>query len=119
MTVNEAIMAADELRPNSFDENVKTRWLSELDGKISLEIHKADKAVKYECSADENTTLLVPEPHSSMYPLYLVAMIDFYNKDTESYENTLLMFNSEYDIFAKRYQRNNMPPDPGGFKNFL
>lgn len=119
MTVNEAIMAADKLRPNAYSEKDKIGWLSGLDGKIALEVHKRRDVPKYEYPKDSDTELLVKEPHSSMYPLYIVAMIDFYNRDTEAYMNSGSMFNAEYDIFAKWYIRNNMPKDSGGFKGYF
>ena len=112
-------MAADELRPNVFGEDVKTAWLSELDGKIAQEVYKRGEVPMYEHTEDGDTELLVVHPHSDIYPLYLVAMIDFYNKDIDDYQNAMNMFNSKYDIFAKWYIRNNVPKNSGGFKNVI
>lgn len=119
MTVNEAIAAADEMRPNTFEENKKAEWLSRLDGKIALEVHQEKTVPCYEYSKDGNRELTVGEPHCEIYPLYLAAMIDFYNQDIESYENTMALFNAEYDIYAKWYIRNNMPKSQSGFKNLF
>lgn len=119
MTINDAIMAADELRPNTFDEDMKTAWLSELDGKIALEVFKSEKVPLYEYPKNCEKTLLVAHPHSDIYPLYLVAMIDFYNQDISSYQNAMSMFNNKYDIFAKWYQRTHVPKSNGGFKNLF
>lgn len=119
MTINEAIMAADELRPNVFEEDMKTEWLSELDGKIALEIYKSGNVPRYEYPSNSETELMVAHPHSDIYPLYLVAMIDFYNQDIAGYQNAMSMFNNKYDIFAKWYIRNNVPKSSGGFKNLF
>lgn len=119
MTINDAIMTADELRPNTFSEDMKTAWLSELDGKIALEVFKSEDVPRYEYPKSGEAELMVAYPHSDIYPLYLVAMIDFYNQDIGSYQNAMSMFNNKYDIFAKWYQRNNMPKSNGGFKNLF
>lgn len=119
MTINEAIMAADELRPNTFSENMKCEWLSELDGKVALEVKKSEEVPRYEYPNDGDGELMVAYPHSDIYPLYLAAMIDFYNQDIAGYQNVMNMFNNRYDIFAKWYQRNNMPKSYGGFKNLF
>ncbi len=119
MTVNEAIMQADELRPNVFGDDIKTEWLSELDGKIAQEVYKYKDVPVYEHTKDGDTELLVVHPHSDIYSLYLVAMIDFYNQDIAGYQNAMSMFNNKYDIFAKWYIRNNIPKSSGGFKNVI
>lgn len=119
MTVNTAIMRADELRPNAYSESEKTAWLSELDGKISLEIFKAEPQTRYTYSQDADRELLVSHPHEDIYPLYIAAMVDFYNQDVSSYQNAMSMFNNRYDIFAKWYQRSNVPKHGGGFRNLL
>lgn len=119
MTVNEAIMAADKLRPNTYSEDEKTLWLSELDGKIRLEIFNNNESVKaYTYPGDADTALVIKAPHDEMYPLYIIAMIDFYNRD-EDYVNSFGLFNAKYDLFAKWYIRNNMPPQRGVFKGFF
>lgn len=38
MTINEAISAADALKPNQYDAAQKRAWLSELDGRIHREL---------------------------------------------------------------------------------
>lgn len=119
MTVSEAIMEVDKLRPNAYSEDVKVRWLSELDGKIALEVCKSKDVPLYKYPNDCDRELLVAHPHSDIYPLYLVAMIDFYNQDIGSYQNVMSMFNNNYDIFAKWYQRTQVPKSNGGFKNFF
>ncbi len=117
MTINEAIMAADDMRPNVYDEEQKTKWLEELDGKISQEVMGNKTVPEYEYSRDGETELLVSKPHEDIYPLYLVAMIDFNNNEWEFLTNSLNMFNQRYEIYAKWYIRNHMPKNSGGFRN--
>ena len=117
MTINEVIAFVDEMKPNTFTDENKTYWLSELDGKITREVLKRNDAVKYSWPKDGEKTLLVSHPHDDIYSMYLFAMIDFANGDYEEYENAMNMFNQKYDIYARDYIRNNVPLSPGGFKN--
>ncbi len=119
MTCSEAIMKADELKANVYSDEQKMRWLSELDGKIIREVLEKDTEVCYSCPEDENRELIVGLPYCDIYVLYLCAMIDFSNRETAAYENSMIMFNSSYDVFAKNYIRNNMPKSGGTFKNFI
>lgn len=119
MTINEAIMAADDMRPNVYDEETKIKWLSELDGKIAQEVMQQKSVPVYEYPKDGDTQLLVNAPHEDIYPLYIVAMIDFHNGDTELAINSMGLFDNRYTVFAKWYIRNHMPKDSGGFRNVI
>ena len=119
MTINEAILYADQTKPNAYSEQQKTRWLAELDGKIEREVFKTKELAEYTYPQDAETELLVKFPHSDIYPLYISAMIDFHNREFGEYNNSILMFNQAYDVFAKWYIRNNIPKHSGGFTNII
>ena len=119
MKINEAIMEADDMRPNVYDEETKVKWLENLDGKISQEVMQNKTVPDYEYSRDGETELLVSKPHDDIYPLYLVAMIDYNNGDTDFAVNSMNLFNQRYEVFAKWYIRNHMPKDSGGFRNVI
>lgn len=38
MTIDEAIELCDRMKPNHYEKEDKLRWLSELDGRIRIEI---------------------------------------------------------------------------------
>lgn len=100
MTVNEAILRADELRPNPFGEEQKTKWLSELDGKIAKEILN-ENFTPYEISDGGERELMAEEAYCDLYLFYLCAMIDFFSRDYGEYNNSVAMFNSAYSSYAK------------------
>ncbi|HWQ51344.1 MAG TPA: hypothetical protein VN369_06005 [Terriglobales bacterium] len=47
MTINEVIAKVDGLRPNAYTPAQKTAWLSEVDAKISTEVHGEETPVTY------------------------------------------------------------------------
>lgn len=115
MTIQEALEKVDKLKPNQFEEAEKIRWLSDLDARVKAEIidnHEgADKIAfnGYDEKTNRDTVLLVPEPYSELYLLYLAAQIDFYNAEYTRYNNSMVMFNTMYDDFAVYYNRTHMP----------
>lgn len=106
MTVNQAILRADELRPNPFDENQKARWLSEIDGKIASEILNKKDFAPYDLSEGGERELLAEEAYCDLYLFYLCAMIDFFSRDYGEYNNSILMFSNAYSTFAKAKMKN-------------
>ena len=107
MKANEAIERVDTLRPNPFSEEEKLRWLSELDGKISKEVLKLGKVFDYTGQASSETELLVRLPYTDVYLFYLCAMIDFFSRDYEEYNNSMLMVNTILNSLAKAVIRGN------------
>ena len=101
MKANEAIERVDVLRPNPFSEEEKLRWLSELDGKISKEVLKLGKVFDYTGVEPSETELLVRLPYTDVYLFYLCAMIDFFSRDYEEYNNSMLMVNTILNSLAK------------------
>jgi uncharacterized OB-fold protein len=79
MTIMEAIHAIDSLKPNSYSESDKIRWLSTLDGLIKIEIidTKCPVHVKYE---PENTC---PECGRELTDFGYCPYCDFLDEDIE------------------------------------
>lgn len=114
-TFNKVIEIVDSLRPNAYREEEKFDWISGLDGMISRTVMQQDEPVSYQYPGDMDTELLVPPPFEGIYALYLEAMIDFHNREYGNYNNTMLMFNTQYDEYKKAYIRDNMPKSAGGY----
>lgn len=136
MTPNKAIEVVDRLKPNSYSEEDKLRWIEELDGMVrrlvfqwdetyleeieekskseaSTEKEKEEcaeilkKAKPYSYPEDMDTELLITAPFENVYPLYLEAQIDYYNREYANYNNSASMFESQYREFKKAYIRKN------------
>jgi hypothetical protein len=115
MTISEALSRANQVKPNTYADVDKIRWLSTLDGFIKTDIidtHEGGEDVVFN-GYDENTNLatelLVPAPHDHIYVHWLEAQIDYANDEYDRYENTMDMYNTAYDNFKKYYNRTHMP----------
>ena len=52
-----------------------------------------------------NDILIASEPYDKMYKEYLFAMIDFNNREYESYNNNMIMYNTTLEAFANWYKQ--------------
>ena len=114
MTVKEAIDAIDLLKPNQFDEQMKTAWISQAEALVQNEVlsyHKEEELVPaiYHYPQDAGTVLLVPEPYSDLYEKYLAAQIDFANAEFGRYNNDMMLFNTLYAAFQNDYRQKHLP----------
>ena len=119
MTIMDAIYRIDELKPNSYQQSEKIKWLSSLDGVIKSEIidtHEGGENVVFE-GYDENTdistVLLVPAPYDDIYLRWLEAQIDYANGEYGKYNNSLTAYNDVYSLYQKYYNRSYMPKSKG------
>jgi hypothetical protein len=115
MTIIEAISKIDSLKPNNYSQEDKIEWLSNLDGIIKTEIidtHEGSDKVTfngYEADTALDTVLLAPAPYDDVYIKWLEAQIDYANGDTKRYENSMIMYNTNYSAFERYYNRTHMP----------
>lgn len=115
MTITEAISKTDNLKPNSYTQPDKVRWLSILDGIIKKEIidtHEGGEEIifnGYEAETPADTVLLVPAPYDDVYVKWLEAQIDYANGETDRWENSMVMYNTAFSAFQRFYNRTHMP----------
>ncbi len=120
MTVREAIETLDLLKPNQYDDNIKVKWLSELDRKIKTEIidthENSVEFTGYDEETDIETELLIQDDYSTAYIYWLMAKVDYFNNETVRYNNDMMMFNTEIADFNRWYNRTYKPVSKGNFK---
>ena len=105
MTPNKAIEIIDRLKPNTYGDEDKLRWIDELDGMVQRLVIQSDKVKKYSYPEDMDTELLIPHPFEDVYTLFLEAKIDYYNREYGNYNNTALMFETQFSEYKKAYIR--------------
>ena len=110
VTVNKVIDRAMKLHPDTIDDAIKCRWLSELDGKIMRETMHDNSFRGYSFPEDADTCLKVQTPYDNIYELYLIAMSEFFSGELAAYSATATLFAQAYSEFRKNYLRNNIPP---------
>lgn len=111
MTINEALHRINNIKPNSYSESEKIKWLSTLDGLVSTEILEATEETFKEYSEDKdlNTTLLIPAPYDEVYLYWLEAKINYWNGEYGKYNNSMEMYNEALSNYAKYYNRTCKP----------
>lgn len=108
ITLSQALAAAERLRPGLCDPESCAAWIGELDGKLAAELLKTQIPV-YRYPEDCDTPLLVPKPYHNVYELYLLAMQDLRDRDTERYENDAALYRQALQEWKAYYRRTHMP----------
>lgn len=115
MTIIEAINRVDVLKPNTYTQAAKIKWLSDLDGMIKAEIidtHEGGENVifkEYTMDTPIDTELLVPAPYDSIYLKWLESQIDYSNAEYGKYNNSSVAYNTAFSAYERYYNRTNKP----------
>lgn len=112
MTVIEAIEKANSTTPNAFSFETKLDWLNEVEGMVQTQILllAPEEIITY-TPEDKDHELLVLEPHTSLYPAYIRAQMDFAASDWNRYQNTHEIFNSLFREFSAWFATIYRPAD--------
>lgn len=120
MNITEIIAAVDKLRPNGYDQEEKTRWLSEVEGMVVDNIlNMAEgnniefEGYNYESDAEKET--LLPERFTDIYIHYLKAKIEMNDDELDQYNKEVMVYQAAYDQFAAWYRRTHMPKQRAKF----
>ena len=115
MTLMGAINHIDAVKPNTYSQTEKIKWLSALDGIVKAEIidtHKGGELVAFN-GYDENTPLtqklLIPHPYDDVYIKWLESQIDYANGEYKKYNNTIAVYNQAFSDFERAYNRKHLP----------
>lgn len=120
-TINDILTELDAVKPNQYDDDLKITWLSKLERMIVNDVILTHKLLEDEeypefngyTENDMSAELIVPDPYSELYTLYLMAQIDFYNNETDRYADSMIMFNNSYRDFTRYFNRTHLPlPSP-------
>ena len=115
MTIIEAINRIDILKPNTYTPEIKTYWLSNLDGIVFEKIIKTHEGAEtiefkgYTAETALDTVLLIPAPYDDIYLKWLEAQIDYANGEYDKYNNIIVAYNDAYTEFERYYNRTHMP----------
>lgn len=115
MKIIDAISKIDSLKHNTYSQNDKIGWMSDLDWIVKREVidtHEGAEQVHftgYDENTDQQTVLLIPAPYDTAYLLWMEAQIDYYNGEYGKYNNAMEMFNETFEGFKNYYNRNHMP----------
>lgn len=114
MTLMGVINHLNTVKPNGYTQTEKIKWLSTLDGIVKAEIidtHEGGESVTFEGYTESSLMqeLLVPPPYDDMYIKWLEAQIDYANGEYGKYNNSITLYNTAFDAYAKYYNRTHKP----------
>lgn len=116
MKIIEAINRADQLKPNTYTQEEKVRWLSNLDTLIFNTVisNHEDAEIEEFSGYDENTDiegteLLAPSPYDEMYIHWINSKIDLHNGEYTKYNNDVSVYNDYMSSFKNWYNRRHKP----------
>lgn len=111
ITLKEALAQADSLVPNAYSQEQKTAWISELEGRIGLNVQLLPREAlsRYTYPEDLETELLLEFPHDDLYLAYLRAMIDLNNGEMDRYAVSAQVYNAKYGDYVRWYARTYEP----------
>ncbi len=113
MKAQEAIERANEMRAgNAATEEMKIRWLSELDGIIYNDViltHHSDAAGFEGYKDNTQAELIAVFPYDVLYIYWLMAQIDLASSELNRYNASLELFNEAYNNYKAWYNRTHRP----------
>ena len=109
MTVNEVILTADRLRPNTVPWELKAKWIFELEA-MAAEMMGAEEPQE---PLTYDGALLLPDNHNGCYVWKVCAEIDMSNKDSGQYERDYGKYAQEWAQTQAWYRRNHRPKQDG------
>lgn len=117
-TINEVLEKVAKVRPDAYEDTTKAEWIIELEGKVRREVYQRHIPCKgcpwlpEEVSSypeDGDKPLLIPAPYERVYELYVLAQIDFYNREYDNYNNSTVAYNTVLDEWRQAFHRTHKP----------
>ncbi len=105
MTVSDAIDRAEGIYIYGGGYRRLIEWLSELEGKISIELFHDGEEKKLNIKSE----LTAPDAYAELYPLYLVMKATFAEGRADKYNDYARFFNKAYSEYIDYVNRARKP----------
>ena len=113
MNLRELLVEVDQLRPNAFADAEKIRMVNTVEGRIYKDIlskYEGEEPVFVPfAEGQEERELVVPVPFTDVYVFYLISMVDFYNGDSNKYNDSMILYNDAWENYAAYYLQTHTP----------
>lgn len=113
MTMIEAIGRLDALRHNTFGQEEKVRWLSQVDAMLHRDLISTHEGGCDFRPYDEKTpleqVLLVPAPYDELYLHFMEGKMAYYQDEFEGYNRAMSLYQSLLSAYADDYNRTHLP----------
>jgi hypothetical protein len=114
MTILQALEQIDELVHNTYSQEQKIGWLSDLDAMVKeqvIDTHEGAEEViftGYDGNTPMDTVLLVPTPYQEVYLHYLEGKICYYNGEQGKYNQAMEQHKAVLRAFVNHYNATHM-----------
>ena len=106
MTALEAIAEFDRLRPNSFPQEQKLRWLTRLDAFLQKSLLDRYPAKAGDVpQEDPDRELLIPDPFAEAYLHWMEAKVHYFNQEIDRYNSAMGMFRGLMEDYQRELHR--------------
>lgn len=117
MTIQQVLDRKSIIDKDTFPDELKIAWLSELDAQLFIEViqtHENPENIKFTpyTADDFGKQLLVPFPYDKLYIPYLFAKVAEAYGETEDYNNHLASYEKYLREFRGYWNKKYMPLDP-------
>ena len=106
------LMAEENWKHPEYEEEITDAENNVIETRTIIDYNNIVPAFTFD-GYDETTTpsqpLLVDDTYANLYVDYLISKYDLYNRETQSYNNSALVFNNQYTNYVAWYRRNHMP----------
>lgn len=113
MNLRELLVEVDQFRPNAFADAEKIRMVNTVEGRIYKDIlskYEGEEPVFIPfAEGQEERELVVPVPFTDVYVFYLISMVDFYNGDSNKYNDSMILYNDAWENYAAHYLQTHTP----------
>ena len=118
MTVLEAISEFDSLKPNTYSQEQKIRWLDRLDSFIRSSILSRYPGTKLDLLklGDPRRELIMGGSYQEGYLYWLESKIHYFNEEQERYNGAVRMFRAVFEDYQRSLISEKGPNSPGKFK---
>lgn len=117
-TMHEVIEYVDGVKPNVYSDEDKCGWISRIENTIRIEVH-GEEPRKYSFPQDADNELCAPHPFDDVYSLYVMAMIDYHNKEINGYNQTAVLFADRLEAYKRYYIQRNPHGKAKNFRNVM
>lgn len=119
MKVRDVLAHVNDTKPNAYSDSRLMDFLNEVEAMAWNEaLHNdPEEYVTLRIPDDLEHKLIIPQPYAKVYAAYVMAMIDFNNEESVSYQNNMEMFNSTWAEYLK-YMNRKTGKDRAHFTNY-
>jgi hypothetical protein len=105
MIASKVIETVDRLKPNTFEDEDKFRWINELEGMVQKLVLQSETIKELTYPEDLSKTLIIEAPFDNLYEMYVSTQIDLYDKNYDEYNNSAEIFEQQFTEYKKAYIR--------------